>query len=93
MDNKVLEFIQRRFKNDCNWLDGNCYYFSIILKNRFPDGNIYYDVINGHFIFLYQGIYYDWTGVIELDGCLVEWDKFQEYDSIQKKRIIEACVL
>lgn len=92
MDN-IIEFINKRFKKDCDWLNGNCYYFSIILKNRFPDGKIFYDVINGHFIFLYNGHYYDWTGCIKPDGYLVEWDKFDEYDSLQKKIIIRDCLM
>jgi len=33
-------------------------YFAIILKDRFPDGEIYYDVWNGHFIFKLEDIYY-----------------------------------
>lgn len=93
MKNEVLDFIQRRFKEDCHWLDGNCYYFAIILKNRFPKGKIFYDVINGHFVFWYQTQYYDWTGIVNPDGYLVEWNKFDEYDSLQKKRIIEGCIL
>jgi hypothetical protein len=92
MDN-VIEFINRRFKNDCNWLNGNCYYFSIILKDRFPEGKIFYDVINGHFIFLYNGRYYDWTGYIKPDGYLVEWEQFDKYDSLQKKVIIRDCLM
>ena len=92
----VLNFIHRRFKNDCNWLDGNCYYFAVILKNRFPDGVIYYDVILGHFIFKYQERFYDWNGIVDyndfLDG-LIEWDKFDEYDSLQKQIIVRDCIL
>lgn len=41
----VKEFIDRRFKADCNWLNGNCYYFALILSDRFPGGTVYYDVI------------------------------------------------
>ena len=93
MENDVLEFIQRRFKKDCNWLDGNCYYFAIILKDRFPEGKIFYDVINGHFVFEYQDELYDWNGVHCLKGILVDWDNFDEYDSLLKKRIIRDCVL
>ena len=90
---EILEFINRRFSNDCNWTNGNCFYFSIILKSRFPQGTIFYDVINGHFIFKYQNSYYDWTGKIELDGYLVEWDKFDTYDCLQKQTIIRDCII
>ena len=93
MENKVLEFINRRFKDDCKWLDGNCYYFTVILKDRFPKGKIYYDVIYGHFVFEYYRTYYDWTGVVKQLGYLVEWDKFDEYDSIQKERVVKGCIL
>lgn len=90
---EVLKFIQKRFPSDCMWITGNCFYFSIILQNRFPCGKIYYDVINGHFVFKYNDKYYDWTGVVEPDGYLVEWDKFEEYDSLQYKIIVRDCVM
>ena len=89
----IQEFIQRRFQSDCNWLTGNCYYFSLILKDRFPDGVIYYDVINGHFVFKYLEKYYDWSGEIHPQGYLVEWDKFDKYDSLQKQVIIRDCIM
>jgi len=91
--NEVLNFIQKRFKSDCNWINGNCYYFSIILKDRFPEGKIYYDVICGHFVFKYHDEFYDWTGIIKPNGYLVEWDKFDEYDCLQKKIIVRDCIL
>ena len=92
--NNIIEFIKRRFPNDSNWLNGNCFYFAIILKSHFPEGVIFYDVVIGHFVFMYENIYYDWSGKIEPDlSHLVEWDKFDEYDSLQKERIIEGCVL
>jgi len=89
---KILEFIKRRFPTDCNWLSGNCYYFSLILKDRFPSGTIYYDVIYGHFIFKYEDYYYDWTGFIEPKGYLVDWEKFDEYDNLQKQVVIRDCI-
>ena len=91
--NEVLEFIRRRFKSDCNWLNGNCYYFALILDDRFPGGTIYYDVIYGHFIYQYKGKYYDWSGETNPNGYLVDWSKFDEYDSLQKKHIIEGCLM
>ena len=90
---KVLEFIKRRFPYDYNWINGNCYYFAIILKSRFPEGSIYYDVIDGHFIFKLDDNYYDWTGKIEPGKCLVEWEYFDYYDSLQKKIIIRDCIM
>lgn len=93
MNDEVLEFIQRRFKADCGWTTGNCYYFAIILKDRFPKGKIFYDVIYGHFIFQYKNKYYDWTGIIKPLGYLVKWDKFDEYDSLLEKRIIRDCIM
>ena len=94
MENKILEFIKRRFKKDCDWTDGNCYYFALILKNRFPDGKIYNDVIYGHFVFKYQNSFYDWNGYYEkANSNLIEWDNFRYYDSLQEDRIIRNCIL
>ena len=53
--NEVLEFVERRFPSDNHFLDMNCYHFSLILKDRFRSGKVFYDVINGHFIFLFTG--------------------------------------
>jgi len=89
---EVLEFINRRFPIDCNWNYENCYYFALILKDRFPGGAIYYDVINGHFSYSYNDNHYDHTGIIKPDGYLVSWDEFDNYDSIQKQRIIRDCL-
>ena len=90
---EVLDFIKRRFLKDCDWLSGNCYYFAIILKNRFPYGDIYYDTINGHFLFKYKGFYYDWGGIVMPRGELILWNNFEEYDPLRKERIIRDCTI
>lgn len=89
---KVLEFIERRFPTDSRWMDGNCYFFALILKDVF-DGKIYYDVIEGHFLCLIKGKFYDWNGIHgkRKDEVYVKWDEFKEYDSIQHERIIKNC--
>lgn len=89
---EVLEFVQRRFPADCRWKSGNCYFFSIILKERFKNSNIYYDVIDGHFCVKIDDIYYDWEGIYT-PTTLIEWDKFDEYDSLQKQIIIRDCLM
>lgn len=89
---KAIEtFIKKRFPSDCNWLDGNCYYFAVILKTRFPGGQIYYDVVDGHFIFKYCNKYYDWSGEVQCDSPIA-WDIFNKYDYWQEKRIIKDCI-
>lgn len=93
MQNEVLEFIQRRFNGDCNWTNGNCYYFAVILKARFPEGNIFYDVVNGHFVFFYKNEFYDWNGIAYSNGSYIKWDLFSNYDNLQKERIIRDCIL
>lgn len=94
-DKEVLDFIHKRFSKDNNWLTGNCYYFAVILKTRFPEGIILYDVIDGHFVLQYNGIKYDWSGVYEENNehCWIEWDLFDSYDSIQKEVIVRDCIL
>ena len=88
MKNEVLEFIHRRFPTDCNWISGNCFHFAVILHSVYKNSTIYYDVINGHFVTLIDGKYYDWTGIVDL----VEWDNFEEYDSLQYKVIKRDCI-
>lgn len=91
---KVLEFIRRRFPNDSRWLTGNCFYFSLILKERFG-GVMLYDVLFGHFVTEIDGEKYDWGGLVEDDGDrheYVRWDRFDEYDPILKVRVVEGCI-
>lgn len=92
MKEQILDFISRRFSQNCHWLDGNCYYFAVILKNRFPSGTIYYDVVCGHFIFGINGRFYDWSGEIKPQGKFVEWDKLGEYDELVKNRVVKGCI-
>lgn len=60
----VEDFIKKRFSADNRWLSGNCLWFSLILKKRFPGGRIYYLPVSGHFVYKYRGKYYDWTGEV-----------------------------
>ena len=95
MQDEVLEFINRRFPKDCNWLNGNCYYFALILKDRFPNGRILYDAIYGHFIFQLNGKAYDYSGELVWPGgaYVVYWDDFDKYDPLLKQRIIRDCIM
>lgn len=90
----IIDFIKRRFPEDCEWSTGNCYYFTLILNDRFPGGHIYYDVVVGHFVFEYGGVYYDYNGVIKNvkeDDCVL-WSDFINYDAFQMARIFRDCI-
>lgn len=92
-EDKVVEFIHRRFPNEDKWLSGNCYYFALILKDRF-NGDIYYDPIDGHFLCLIGNKLYDWTGEVEPKNKnkLVEWLYYSNYDANQYNIIRRDCL-
>lgn len=97
MDEQVIGFIRRRFPSDCNWLTGNCYYFALILHDRFPWGRIMYDTTDGHFVVEIDGVRYDWTGAVDdSDGQhnYVPWREFRKhYDELQYERIERDCIM
>lgn len=92
MEERITEFIRRRFPGDCRWTDGNCYFFALILKDVFG-GDIYYDVVDGHFLTKCGDSFYDWTGRTDRYVNVVKWDEFGQYDSKQKERIIRDCIM
>ena len=93
---EVLEFIHRRFRNDCDWTTGNCYYFAVILKTRFPEADIFYDTVKGHFMVLIGGKYYDFFGVVNVESDadkIIRWSSFENYDECQRDIIVRDCIL
>ena len=97
---EVLDFIERRFKTDCNWKTGNCYYFAIILSERFRkyDPVIYYDTADGHFITKINGIFYDWSGALAFSDeyvskYIMKWSDLCNEDPIWSDRIIRDVIL
>ena len=90
---EILEFINRRFPaNNGNWLNGNCFWFAKILSIRFPNGEIWYEPIIGHFLYKYENLFYDWNGIYS--GNLTNAFKFdKEYDELVYNRLIRDCIL
>lgn len=93
MEQRILEFINRRFAADCDWTNGNCYWFAIILKTRFPELNIYYLSKKGHFIVGYLGNYFDWTGKVELDEFPILFSEIEHFDPLWYEHLVRDCFL
>ena len=96
--NEIEEFIQRRFPNDSNWTNGNCFHFAAILKSCFS-GVIVYDPVDGHFLFhnYLDQEYYDYTGKRsyseEQIKNFVDWKSLPQTDILWYKRLLRDCVL
>ncbi len=90
---EILDFIERRFSTDCNWTDGNCLYFALILKYRFPKLRIWYLPIEGHFITGARGTYYDWTGEIFPDELPILLEDIEKNDPDWFHHLIRDCFM
>ena len=97
IESEVNDFIKRRFQLDCNWVSGNCFYFAIILKERFCeyDPELYYDVIDGHFLCKIRDSFYDWTGKRTYDSLnhIKKWSAFHNEDELWFNRIVRDVIL
>ena len=97
--NEIIEFINRRFELDCNWTNGNCYYFALILADRFKNKNasIYYDLIDGHFVCKIDNNFYDWNGFVDYSESdldhIVEWNKYYCEDNLHYSRIYKDVIM
>ena len=93
MEDEVLDFIKRRWSNSDHWLDGNCYWFSYILHNRFPQLEIFYLPIKGHFVVgdSHTKEFYDWTGKLELDEEPILFSELLYEDPVWYARLLKNC--
>ena len=89
---KIEKFIEL-FGADKRYLNGLCYWFAYMLKGRFPDGEIWYDPVLCHFYFMLNDVAYDVRGCIDIPKTSIEWNKYQEFDSSDYKRVVKYCVL
>jgi hypothetical protein len=76
-------------------MNGNCYWFALILKERFPQKlNIYYISDTGHFVG-YDGksnYYYDWEGSHLVDDTeLISLDMILCQDPKWFSRLMNDC--
>lgn len=84
------------------YLSGNCYWFAVILKERFKDylPKIWYDTLNNHFYTEICGILYDANGAFLPDKNLTIdeynsfyiWEDYKKIDRTHAKRIERDCI-
>ena len=91
MHEQILDFIKRRWSKDSHWTDGNCLWFAMILHLRFPNTQIYYLPIEGHFIVGFEGYFYDWTGSLTLEEKPYLFSDIARDDPPYYSRLIRDC--
>ena len=75
------------------FLCGYCYYFSVILKERFPGTVIMYDEVGNHFVALINDRLYDITGDITSSKAdFIPWSSLRDRDSLLYNRIVRDCI-
>ena len=93
---EVTEFIDRRFGKFPKeyWNTGNCYYFSLILCERFSYLSIYYDPIEGHFYAGCGDCFFDVCGYKSRSefSSIVSLDEIKAGDPLWYERLMEDCV-
>lgn len=90
---EIEEFIMRRFgSSDAEWLNGNCYWFAVILTNRFPHLKIYYEYVTGHFVAGLDGIYFDATGRMIPYKEPILFEQLKKDDILWYNNIVRDCI-
>ena len=108
-DHDVEKFIYNFFQRSpqpevCRdlFLHGNCYWFAVILKERFRNRlpTIWYDNINNHFYVEMRKVLYDARGAFrpthqltidEYDAFYI-WEDYKKFDRLHASRITEQCI-
>lgn len=93
---KILSFIKKFKANNDSiledlFLHGYCYYFSLMLNNRFG-GNIYYLPVSCHFVCCINAKYYDITGEVEANEPRYLWDTYKYFDYSDYNRVVKYCI-
>lgn len=99
-NSKILEFIDH-FNPDSEdvtkvFTEGMCYWFSYILKGRFPSGKIVYDGVQGHFLFKHGFRLYDITGDVTkkyTSSSLYDIEWLSKHEPSWYMRIYKDCIL
>lgn len=82
-----------------HYLNGGCYWFAVILKERFATykPTIWYDTIRNHFLTEINNILYDAAGVNPADNIYdyneyYIWQDYKNIDPVHSTRLINQCI-
>ena len=95
MTDEVLNFIEKRWvANKDIFLNGNCYWFARILKDRFDYLDIYYLPIEGHFVACDEENHkmYDANGSFRYNEKAIPLEKIKTNDENWYKRLVRDCI-
>lgn len=84
-------FIKRFAGAKDTFLNGCCYWFTVILRERFS-AEIYYNPIENHFAGKIGDKLYDVTGEIDSSG-FVQWNDYKYVDLVHARRICDQCIM
>lgn len=96
-----IEFFINQFKQNFPkeleyvFTNGNCYHFSVILKHIYPEGEIWYKQLLGHFVFKLNDKFYDITGDVtkeQEERFLIDWENYKDEDKLHYNRLVRDCV-
>ena len=93
--NQVVEFIERRFPAEENWLRENNYYFAIILREAFPGGKIFFDPSEEHFLYMLNGQLYDWYGLRDdypINTHFIDWEEYSKTNTAHCRKIVRDFI-
>lgn len=93
---RVLDFIngfKKQYPNEITdfFANGYCYWFAVILKERFK-GTIYYSPIENHFTCYINGYHYDITGIYKPERYIYPWEEYKHIDRLEVLRITRDCI-
>ena len=89
----ILEFI-KIFNSPSNTIlftECACYWFSVILHQRFPNSSIVYDPHQVHFATKINGKVYDITGLVVEDSDYIDWEYYSS-SSDDADMIMKYCI-
>lgn len=99
MQKEIIDFIEKfKFKHreelEYVFLNGNCYFFALILCERFKNAKVKLMQIENHFVTEIEGRLYDIRGdVTEICSVpdLIDFDDLEKSDPTYYKRLKRDC--